>query len=1117
MIAVGADLSPFNASMGTLDSRLAEAERSASNSWSGFEALGSRLTGLGTVLTGAITLPLVGIGTAAATTFSAFEGSLNKVSALGNIFGADLVKLHDQALLLGSATQFSGKQAADGMAELAAAGYNTEQIMAAMPGVLSLAASGQLSIADASTIATDAIAQFSLKAGDTTKVADILAKAAAAGKDSVQGLGTALSYAGGPAHAAGLSLEETAAALTQLANAGDRGEKAGTRLREILIRLSTQPKPVADALQQLGVSVTDTSGKMIPFADIIQKLSDKHLTLRDAAKIAGAEGASGLLNLVNQGAPALQKLTTQLEGSAGAADKMALTLNKGLGGAAEKMRGSIETAGIALGESLAPALIKVSGLVEGAANQVAELAVWFGKLPEPVKDGAIAFAAMALALGPLALAIGGVTLAITVLTPAITTLGTFFGVGATAVLGWAAAIPLATAALVALGVWVAGNWEPIKTTVLQAWEGLGDIWKAAWTPIQGLLVGFWQGIAGTASSIFGPIVKFLGSIWDPIAGYMSAAWNGIASALSSVWNGIKATAANVWGGIIKVFEEFIGWAQKIPGVNKLINLDEAWASAKKASDALKATSDATKGVTEAAGKAGTANTKLAKTHDEVADKAKKSGTASKGAADSIKEHTDKSTLLYAISQKLRDEHQKHISTLADLKIKYGDLSKLVPQLIEPSKELNDLIQEQSAKSLSAKQAIEQWGDALKREMADATAPIKAVDDAFKTLGITSSTSLQDQANKAQQAYETIRNSGTSTANDISAAWAKMEDARLKAAVAAGTITADEAKRSLDQIKTDLDTSITSQTGAWTSFGTTLGTTWDGVLQNIDRSFDGLISGSLQDLIGGKGFGAIADRAKDVGVRILEDLTRPFEDALSGLMSGVIKDLIGGKGFGGIIDAAKNAGSVISDVFGAGSSAAGGAGQAAGGAGGAGGAASGLASSSLAGIIGAAAGVGTLISSVIGNFQNAHQETSLNAIEENTRYAMIYLGKNGQSILWSTQTTAERLTYVNDSLDTLKNNMIDWVSPLRDYLADAVQQLHYAVPRLDQIGDSVTWGSASERSAETILADIRDGVRNDSLGQAQLSMMREIRDSIRSAKPVAASSLGAAAATNGFVF
>jgi TP901 family phage tail tape measure protein len=1136
LISVGADLTAFNAAMGDLDGKLADAEKSASNSWSGFEALAGRMKDVGATLTAAITVPLVGIGAASTMAFAGFEASLNKVAALSEGITKDqLAKLHDQAIKLGADTQFSAKQAADGMAELAAAGYTATQTMAAMPGVLDLAAAGQLSIAEASTVATDAIAQFALTANDTGRVANVLALAAAKGKDSVQGIGTAMSYVGGVAHSAGLTLEQTAAALTELANAGDRGEKAGTRLREILIRLAAPPAAARKELENLGVSVTDTSGKMLPFADIIQQLADKHLTLKEAAKIAGQEGASGLLNLVTAGAPALRDLTNDLEKTKTAAHDMAGTLNSGLNGAMERMKGSIETAGIALGEALAPTLIKVAGVIEEAGNKAAEFAGWFGKLPEPVKETAIVLAALAAAIGPvlfvagqLGTAIIGIQGASKLLIPYIADMGS--AIAGLAFNPWILGITAVTVALTALGVWVYQNWDPIKATVLQAWDGLSEMWSAAWAPIEKTLTGAWGAIAGAAKSVWAPIQAFFNSIWDGTAGYMSSAWNAISGSLTGVWNSIKSAASTVWGGIVSVFQEFLSWAAKIPGANKLMNLDEAWASAKKAADALKQTTDQTKAATTAATAHGKAQSDGAKATGAATDAVGKLGRGHKETSTFVKDHTDKTSLLYATEKILRDEHQKHITALAELKIKYADLSKVVPELIQPSEELNKLIDEQATKTSTAKDAIKIWGDELKRQMNDAEAPIKAVDQAFKDLGITSSTSLQEQANKAQAAYNTIRDSGTASANDVNAAFAKMEEARLKAAVAAGTVTQEEAKKALDGIRGDLDSSVSLQTKTWTKFGTDVSSTWQNVTKDITREFDGLVSGSLSDLIGGKGFGAIADKAKQVGESILKDLMKPVEDSLSSLMSGVIKDFIGGKGLGGIVDAAKTAGSAIAGVFGGGASAAGEAagtaastaGQAAGGAASAGGSAAStagaVAGSSLTGIVGAAGAIASAISGIIGNFQNARQETTLNAIEESTRYTMIYIGKQDQSVLWSTQTTAERLNYVNASLDTLKNNMLDWLQPVPTFLADVAQQLHYAVPRLDQIGDSVTWGSASDKAAESILSDIRDAARNDSVAREQLNLLAQIRDAVRnSGAAPAAKSLGASAATQGFVF
>jgi TP901 family phage tail tape measure protein len=842
LIAVGADLSAFNASMGDLNGKLAQAEKDASNSWSGFEALAGRMTSVGAGLTAAVTAPLIGIAAAGTTAFAGFEAALNKVSALGDITGKDLTKLHDIAIKLGADTQFSAKQAADGMAELAAAGYNTEQIMQAMPGMLSLAAAGQLSIADASTVATDAIAQFALKATDTGRVADVLAKAAAAGKDSVSGIGTALSHVGGVAKSAGLSLEATAAALTELANAGDRGEKAGVRLREILISLSTATDPLRGAgkiLAGLGVDAFDAGGKLKPLADIIDQLKQSNLNLAQAAGIVGKEGASGLLNLVTAGGPALRSLTTDLENSTGAANKMAGTLNSGLNGALEKMKGSIETAGIAIGEALAPTLITVAGLIEAAANKAAEFVKWFGTLPEPVRLSALAAAAFAAAIGPVVLGIGlGIT-AVTNIAGAFTLLSPIVaGIATTALPAIMGAfttfatvtIPAAVTALGELSVALVAQAEtslarfaattipnaitalttfattgvPAAITALTTFatvtvpQAITAAVTFATTSIPAATAAMVEfastGVAGAAASLSGMATAAIPAVTAAIAALGIAATT--AAAAFAGWK-LGEWAYNAFPAVKKLGDGIADLIAKIPGVTFAIEklsgasdaqahaaTDQAFASQKLADAQARAKQKATD--------LSTATKAITDSHKQATRASDDLGQSHKTTAENTYTLARRSEDLFTVSGKLKSEHDSHVRTLEALREKYSDVSKIVPVLTQTTEDLDQAVQDASSSAARhveqinlAKDAWNNYVGALNGQLQAAISPVQAVEDAFKTLHISSSASLQGIADKAHIAYETIKNDGTSSAKDLDAAWVAYEKARIAAAEAAG--------------------------------------------------------------------------------------------------------------------------------------------------------------------------------------------------------------------------------------------------------------------------------------------------------------------------------------------
>ena len=243
MVRVGANVDGYMTAMDTVVSKASTTVDQVESRFAKFETVGMSLAKIGAGLTGAVTLPILGIGSAAISAFGDFESSINRASAVGDIYGANLEKLKQQALDLGAKTQFSAKQAADGMAELAASGFNTTQIMAAMPAVLNLAASGQMEVGRAAEIASNLMAGFKIPAEDVGKAVDIMAKAAASGSLNVNDMASTFRYVGPVAQAAGLSLTEVAAATTLLSNAGIKGEQAGTTLRLSLIHISEPTRP----------------------------------------------------------------------------------------------------------------------------------------------------------------------------------------------------------------------------------------------------------------------------------------------------------------------------------------------------------------------------------------------------------------------------------------------------------------------------------------------------------------------------------------------------------------------------------------------------------------------------------------------------------------------------------------------------------------------------------------------------------------------------------------------------------------------------------------------------------------------------------------------------------
>ena len=272
VVEVNAKLDNFNNGMDKVEKK---GEQTAKSATSRLNKIGSGLEKVGGKLTTHVSVPLVAVGTIAAKTGMDFEAEMSRVKAISGATGDQFKMLEDQALSLGQSTAFSASEVAEGMENLASAGFSTNEIMEAMPGLLDLAASSGEDLATSSEIAASTLRGFGLEASKTGHVADVLAKNAAATNAAVADTGEAMKYIAPNARAAGLSLEEVTAAIGELANAGIKGSQAGTTLRSALVRLAKPSDPAATAMERIGFTAFDSSGKMKSLATIMGELNEK--------------------------------------------------------------------------------------------------------------------------------------------------------------------------------------------------------------------------------------------------------------------------------------------------------------------------------------------------------------------------------------------------------------------------------------------------------------------------------------------------------------------------------------------------------------------------------------------------------------------------------------------------------------------------------------------------------------------------------------------------------------------------------------------------------------------------------------------------------------------------
>ena len=375
-----------------------------------FQAFGAATAAMGAKLTKGLTLPIVGVATAAIVAGADFERSMNKVKAISGATGADFESLKNQAKDLGRTTGFSASEAANAMSFLAMAGFKTNEILGAMPGTLNLAAAGQLDLARSADIASNILTGYGLEVNQLDHAVDVLAKTFTSSNTDLEQLGEAFKYAGPVAASAGVQFEQAAAAIGLMGNAGIQGSMAGTSLRGAISRLLSPTTQVSSALDKLGISVTDSAGNLLPLDQIVQQLGESGATTGDYMQIFGQRAGPAMAALVRQGSAALVNLTGELENSGGTAQAIADTQLEGFHGALIRLKSAFEAAMIAIAES--GLLERATSLMEGLVDVVAGFAQWVEKLPKPVKDVAFTIGLIAAAAGPVLWVFGKLVAAI---------------------------------------------------------------------------------------------------------------------------------------------------------------------------------------------------------------------------------------------------------------------------------------------------------------------------------------------------------------------------------------------------------------------------------------------------------------------------------------------------------------------------------------------------------------------------------------------------------------------------------------------------------------------------------------------------------------------------------
>lgn len=576
-------------------------------------SIGAAAETAGRALTMHITGKLLDVGQAALQVGMNFDASMSNVYGLMsslNLSQAQMDALRDTAREMGATTKFSASEAADAMGYMALAGWDDAQVIAGIPGVLNLAAAANMDLAKASDIVTDTMTPFGMAASRAVEAADVFAYAQANSNTTVEALGEAMKYAAPTADAFGMTLQDTAAAMGVLANAGIKGSQGGTTLNAMLRDMKKNADNGRIAIGKTKVALTNADGSYRSYAAIIRDIdkatSSMTASQRDAAlgAIFGDESLKGILATLKQGPDALDAMTEGMYACGGAAADMAATMGDNLKGDLAILESGAQDMAIALSDWLMPA---ARGVVQGVTDLIGK----FNALDDGTKNTIFRIGAMAAAAGPLLLSGGKVLTLLSGVNPLVVGLGaaaalaythsdalqgmvaklgdgvTAFGAALESGAGFTAAFSAGLTA--AFGEEAAGKVlgaiDGIKTAISAVGDVLTTVTDAVGTFLGALFdgEGLKQSWDNAAAVISGYDWTALGtSILSGVTGALDAAGEWLKNIFTAGWTAAKGVnwgelGTSIHDGIQSILDTAGGWLKSLFEAGKTAAGEISWA------------------------------------------------------------------------------------------------------------------------------------------------------------------------------------------------------------------------------------------------------------------------------------------------------------------------------------------------------------------------------------------------------------------------------------------------------------------------------------------------------------------------------------------------------------
>lgn len=559
--------------------------------------IGKQIESQGKLLTAGITAPMLAFSGASVKTYKDFDATMTKVGTLSQATKSQLDDVTAHAQKLGETTSFSAIQVGEAMQYMALAGWDSLQMIEGSKGILDASASTGEDLATVCDIITDSLSAFGMVAGESSRMADVLATSSTSANTTISMMGEAFTYVGSVAGAFKYSIEDTALALGLMANSGIKASQAGTALRKIMTETNGAFEVKGENGYTYLIDTVDrATGKMIPFKETIIELRKAFSGLTDAEKILNAEaiagktGMAGLLAIVNASQSEFNKLSNAIDNSKDSAAKMSEEMLDNLDGDLKILTSKFETLQIIIGKLLNPKMRETT-------QRVTELIDKFLKLTPETQKAILKVTALAGVLPVVILVFGKIIKTVGKLITKFGKFGTAIKnaggvmVALKGVIFAPATIIVASITAIALaGLLIYKYWTPItgffksvfnklkqllvdcgfdvekfkeifnnlKEVIPAAMHNILTVIKAVLKTIAPIFIGVGVAITTVVSGVVGSVVGLLTGALDNIGSIISRVvdlFGGLILFITSVFAG---DWANAWQGIVNIFEGIFG-------------------------------------------------------------------------------------------------------------------------------------------------------------------------------------------------------------------------------------------------------------------------------------------------------------------------------------------------------------------------------------------------------------------------------------------------------------------------------------------------------------------------------------------------------------------------------